>query len=215
MQRRKFLLGAGSLAAGAAAAMGTGAFTHTAARRGASFKIATDENAFLQLTAPNTLENGEYADDSTESVLPGDQLTLTFDENAEVTGTGLNADAQQWFDEVFQIANHGTKSVNVFVDDDELTHSDRIVFYTGDTDGEPVLENPDEGFSLSGYSPSAEGPFSADDDETAVNNDPGSYWVTLGPGDAVAIGVYVDTRDLETVQDLTPTDEEVVIKAEG
>ena len=51
MDRRKFLIGAGSLAAGGAAAMGSGAFTAMTASRGASINVVNDSTGLLQLNA--------------------------------------------------------------------------------------------------------------------------------------------------------------------
>jgi hypothetical protein len=49
MQRRKFLIGMGSLAAGGAAAMGTGAYESLEADRNAKMKVTTDDSAYMQL----------------------------------------------------------------------------------------------------------------------------------------------------------------------
>lgn len=61
MDRRKFMLGLGSLAAGGAAAMGTGAFTSTQADRGLTITTAADNNALLTLRRqPNSDNASEY-----------------------------------------------------------------------------------------------------------------------------------------------------------
>jgi hypothetical protein len=56
MDRRKFLAGLGSLAAGGAAAMGTGAFASQEAVRGSKVKLKSDRNAAIKL-----IPTGDYA----------------------------------------------------------------------------------------------------------------------------------------------------------
>ena len=66
MERRKFMIGIGSLAAGSAAATGTGAFSSMSASRGASVNVVNDANGLIALkdTSPDggavrTKSNGE------------------------------------------------------------------------------------------------------------------------------------------------------------
>ena len=108
MERRKFVVGLGSLAAGGAAAMGTGAFNFANIERGVNVNIADDSNAFLALN-----DTSAYADGS------GNQLSLTFDENAGVGGDGINANSDYSFTGVFSIRNQGSQSVGVWINDDD------------------------------------------------------------------------------------------------
>ncbi|MFB6140278.1 MAG: DUF1102 domain-containing protein [Halosimplex sp.] len=112
----------GSLAAGSAAAMGTGAFNFANVERGVSIDVVDDANAFLALE-----DESDYADGS------GNQLSLTFDNNAGVTGSGVNEDSDYSFTGVFSITNQGSQSVGVWIEDDDS--SDAVEWYGTDTDG--------------------------------------------------------------------------------
>ena len=222
MQRRKFLVGMGSIAAGGAAVMGTGAMSSVAANRSAQFVIAPDSNsAYLKLDAPNTLENGEYAKDSTEH--GGDQLYLAFNDEADVTGDGLNANAEHWFDEVFRITNHGANTLQTYVDDDTLVQmvggkplSERVVFYEGDTSSNLSSGGIDGASPLEGFPTNGEGNFARDDDQSRTvygTGSSGNGWSrSLAPGASVAVGVYVDTRGLHSVQNLNTNGDPIVVK---
>jgi len=202
MERRKFVIGLGSLAAGGAAATGTGALSNFQGSRDASFSIAADNNAFLGLSASNsTLENGEHA-----SVGGNNELSIHFNSNSSVGGSGLNPDGETWFDEVFQVTNQGTQPLDIMVDDDNLAQSENIVFYV---DGSFLPDSGyDEGdlYAIEGYPGSAEGTGREDDDQHASGDGDGTddYWVgyanpKLGAGSSIPVGIYVDTTGENTV----------------
>lgn len=128
MERRKFLIGAGSLAAGSAAAIGTGAFNFANVERGVSVNIADDSNAFLALE-----DTSDYADGS------GNKLSLTFDSNADVSGTGINADSDYSFTGVFSIKNQGSQSVGVWIEDND--NNDATQWYATSSDNTPDFSN--------------------------------------------------------------------------
>jgi len=177
MERRKFVIGLGSLAAGGAAATGTGAFSSVQANRDIDVEVAGDASAYLQLKAPdNNLENGAYANGPNES---GNQLTLTFDSSATSnSGSGINADAISRFDEVFKVINEGTQEVNLHIGDEGLSQEaqDRIVFYTTEQGGRQKLEDgePDTG-----------------------GNGTQKIGVPVGAGQNKTVGVAIDTREVE------------------
>ncbi|MBX0321588.1 hypothetical protein EGH21_00960 [Halomicroarcula sp. F13] len=106
MQRRKFLIGMGSLAAGSAAAIGTGAFESANATRGVSVSLAADANAYLKLTADD-----EYVtNDSGTGTLTVDLGGPTTDEG----GQGFNDNAVTVVNTI-NIQNQGgnQKTVNI------------------------------------------------------------------------------------------------------
>ena len=74
MERRKFLIGAGSLAAGGAAAMGSGAFTTSSAERTVDVNVAADTNGFVEITA---------LDDKYASGTGDGQLELDFNSDSD------------------------------------------------------------------------------------------------------------------------------------
>ena len=108
MQRRKFLVGMGSLAAGSAAAMGTSAFSFVQANRDVTVSVAGDSSALLKLE-PNSGPNGEYAE--TEN----GEVALDFTDTSE-GGSGLNDRTFVNFEDVLTVTNQGTQPVNLSVD---------------------------------------------------------------------------------------------------
>jgi len=100
MQRRKFLIGAGSLAAGSAATLGTGAFSSGSIKRGMKAHVANDTNAYVKLEPGNgakhvSFKNGRLQLDFTNSNGPGNNKDYK-----DGTPTGLNDNAVSCFDSV-------------------------------------------------------------------------------------------------------------------
>ena len=129
MQRRKFMLGMGAVAAGGAAALGTGAFTSVQADRSLSVNVAGDSDAFLRLM-PSDGPNGRYAE------ITNNTLELNFDDEAQgVGGSGLNDQARTIIRNVFEIRNSGTQSVYVWAQN----LPDGVgIFTDNDPDGESL-----------------------------------------------------------------------------
>jgi hypothetical protein len=109
MERRKFVLGVGALAAGGAAAVGSGAFTSVQAERDITVDTANDANAYVGI-APYNGPNGQYA-----SVNNDGTVSLDFTSNDNDSDTGLNAQAKVNIENVLQITNNGTDPVYVTV----------------------------------------------------------------------------------------------------
>jgi len=107
MQRRKFLVGMGSLAAATAGAIGTGAFTSTAANRTVSVSVAGDKGAYLGLVPGG----------SPHAYTQNGQLELDFD-GSQVSGNGLNTNAFTKFNDLFEIRNKSGNTIAVWLDDD-------------------------------------------------------------------------------------------------
>jgi hypothetical protein len=111
MQRRKFVVGLGSLAAGSGAAMGTGAFDAVQADRTIKIDVSGDAGAFLRLEANDTPNGNEYVEDDGTG---GTTLSLDFTETDE-GGTGLNQNARTIIRDLFTIENQGTQKVYIGV----------------------------------------------------------------------------------------------------
>ena len=84
MDRRKFLIGAGSLAAGSAAAMGSGAFSAMSASRDANIDVVTDGNGLIALSP------GAQADGRVYEADDGLKIDFTSDQGA----SGVNIDSR-------------------------------------------------------------------------------------------------------------------------
>jgi hypothetical protein len=131
MRRRKLLAGLGSLAAGGAAVMGTGAFANQEAVRGSKVKLKNDRNAAIKL-----IPTGDYAQIGGTN---GRTLSLKF--------RLQNDDALTEYGEQFKIGNREqpsnpdedyetwiTLSLNE-LSSNEDNNGDRIIaFDTGDGD---------------------------------------------------------------------------------
>lgn len=139
MQRRKFVVGLGSLAAGGSAAMSTGALTQTEIKRGMTGTIADDtDSAYVTLRKSNGANNnGAHADTS------GTEIQLDFTGDGGTGGDGLNANSKNYFDRVFKVVLNDVDSknsagssdiidpsdYNIYISKDVNTRSGRLGFY--------------------------------------------------------------------------------------
>ena len=170
MQRRKFLVGMGSLTAGGAAAIGTGAFASVEATRTVNVNVAGDESAYLGLE-----DTSPYAD------LSGKQLVLNFDDNGS-GGEGINADSVTTFDGVFQMVNNGPNELDITIDKSGLANPDRWHFVPKEVYEEYSGNYPEDSFypswdNFEGYD--------------TTNASGGG----LGSGNSTLVGVAIDARD--------------------
>ena len=108
MQRRKFIASIGSVAAGAAAVTGTGAFTSVNADRNVAVSVADDSDALLRFTQSDG-DNGQYTEVSSGEV--SIDLDITGTSNG---GAGVNRSATTKIFDIFNIENQGTQSAIVF-----------------------------------------------------------------------------------------------------
>jgi hypothetical protein len=116
MQRRKFIAGVGSLAAGAAAVTGTGAFTTASAERKVTVNVVGDQGAYLGLN-------------------PTDERASTNSEGAlEIDLSALNPNAQIGFIDLFEITNQSDNDLVVSVGKDKNT------VYASGVSGKDLLE---------------------------------------------------------------------------
>lgn len=129
MERRKFTMGLGTLAAGAAATMGTGAFSFAQTDRGIDLDVVADNQAYLQFYAGN--ENPQYADTSS------DQIKFEFDGDDNTSGQGINPESVYLFDDVARVANQASQEVALSVPDTANNGfwSTNFVVYVGDGTG--------------------------------------------------------------------------------
>jgi hypothetical protein len=106
------MIGIGSLAAGGAAATGTGAFTSVEANRNMTVDVVSDQSAFLALSG-EFARNSEYlGNDGSDG-----ELTVKISgDNDDLVGEGLNADANTTIHEVFSVANNSPNTIVVNTD---------------------------------------------------------------------------------------------------
>jgi hypothetical protein len=154
MERRKFLIGAGSAAIGSSALIGSGAFSAVTAERSVTVTAAADNNAYLGLEG-----DGEYATGGSSG-----ELSLSFQTNSQ-GGDGLNVGDTE-FTDVFTITNQGTRNVFVTVDSRTVTNNAdaTLTHYTGHDD-------PNSGMGGDTQSPPGGGSF---DNQQGVILEPGA-----------------------------------------
>ena len=115
MERRKFLLGAGSAAVGASAVIGSGAFTSVQATRSVAVATADDSDAYLAFQQDGAT-NSAYVGTSDGSVF------IDLDENS-VDGKGVNPNSTTQINDLFSVQNQGTQPAVVYVDPDSISDS--------------------------------------------------------------------------------------------
>ena len=107
MQRRKFVVGMGSLAAGASAVMGTGALSESTMERGVGGQFAGDQNAYVKAIPCDNSGNGNYLSYNGSNQMYLDFGNITGEVNngsaSEYRGNGINKDSVNYFDGIFRI----------------------------------------------------------------------------------------------------------------
>jgi len=184
MERRKFMIGVGSLAAGGAAAIGTGAVSQfNSGDRHINVETVGDAQAYIALQRPDDglsddgdTRNGnfvEFNDDKLGLDFTSDNPTSARSgdpqEGNSLGGTGVNPDSTYYFDGTFEIRNlsnnsgSGVGEVEVWINE----NINGITFYTGSSVGSrtPLNSNNRE---------------------------------QLSPGQAVKVGVKIVQEDLDS-----------------
>lgn len=124
VKRRKFLIGAGALFSGSAAAMGTGAFTTmTSGERATEVKVASDSTAYVELHA-----DSKYAEETEDG-----KLRLFFNDSQGIFEGGVNPDSTYNFEDVFTVAADHTSGDTYFYI--EMKNFEADVEFTAGADG--------------------------------------------------------------------------------
>ena len=194
MDRRKFLVGAGSAAIGGSALLATGAFSRVASQRDVTIQVADDENAYLRLAKchinDRPTRNSSYVTDDGKGHMKLEMSSTHPDslENDGDLGTGVNSDSTTVFDNVFEICNQGKKQTCVWIEYTPLMNGEgdpAVEFYWSDHDevspANPINED---------YSPAD----SEDEFPTGEH---------LPVGDCFCIGVRTNTTSLPAYHDET------------
>jgi len=183
----------GSLAAGSAAAMGTGAFTSVDARRTAKVNVAGDSAALLALDADSGA-NSEYATETNSG-----QVRINLDDTYK-RADGVNADAETRILNAFEVKNQGTQPVAVHVPPESVS-PESVGAVNGDYDGfyiDPQFTNRPNGdysdgaisgtvvYYLSGGEPDLSSAATRAYEGGATN-------YVLGVGESMNVGLFLDT----------------------
>ena len=115
MNRRKVLMGLGSLATLAGGAIGTGAFSQVSAPRDAQITVASDSEAYLSIDATDSSSDlvGQQEDNGT---IAFDFSGGSVNTSSNPTGTGLNPQSVTTIPSAFEVYNHGTETIQVKAD---------------------------------------------------------------------------------------------------
>jgi hypothetical protein len=105
MQRRKFMVGLGSLAAGGAAAIGTGAFSQSQTGREVKVSVVDDSSGFVAFNSTSPYSGTD-----------GGELEIYFNKEAAAIGSGVPEKTTMLFEEVFAVENQGTQRVQLGLD---------------------------------------------------------------------------------------------------
>ena len=144
MERRKFLIGTGALAAGGAAALGSGAFSRVESDRAVTIQVANDANAYLGFKELDTPNSDNYFSYDAQG-----HAELNIAAQAEGGGEGINSNSRTWFDGLFELCNQGKEDITrIELDGSGLTVNDAndaldVWFYTSyDSNLPPSNQNP-------------------------------------------------------------------------
>lgn len=185
MERRKFLIGMGSLAAGSAAAMGTSAFTSTSANRHLSVTVANDAAAYMGLSAVDGSPNAQYVSGDGSN---GELAIEVADTDAG--GSGVNVNSHTRIDDLFEVTNQGTQPVYVFL---RLTgNGSKTNAYFYDSANPTKALSPDYG---------KPGAFADQGDADSLGPDPDDVErsaAKLEPGESIAVGLDIEALDTGT-----------------
>ena len=169
MDRRNFLIGAGGIAIGGSALLGSGAFSRVESHRQVSVQVANDADAYLGL-APGSSESGQnyVAEDEHGHV----EIVVADSGN---DGFGVNSNSITFFDNLLEICNQGKEDASVWFEptplvggEDDGTLLGAAAFYTGEAQGS-----------------------SGTTELTAVHTTDGALLVPVG--ECVEVGLAVDT----------------------
>jgi hypothetical protein len=211
MQRRKFLIGAGSLAAAGAAGLGTGAFTSVSAERTVTVNVADDDDALLRLTQDGTGPNSQYAN------ISNGQVGIDLD-NSDTTngGSGVNKNAKTFIRDIFRIQNQGTQPAFVYVDPDSVTPEGAKTFLPAsdiyidpqatnrpNDDIEPDQNFADQGISMTGIYGVHDPTAGFEDRDPSSSTDLKGEDLTLGVGEWMSFGLTVKTTEDANFTDLS------------
>lgn len=179
MERRKFVIGMGSLAAGGAAALGTGAFGSADAERNARVQVVGDSSAYLQMTeGPHTTDVVRQVSD--------DELSFDLGADSGHGGSGMNQNGGIEWTDVVTVKNAGAQTVWFGVDLEEvknLTGIEDANMYAHHDPGSPEYDGQF-------FDPNGDYPASV---STPAGNQ--NTLIDIAPGNEVRLSLHIETND--------------------
>jgi hypothetical protein len=132
MKRRNILVTIGSIAAGGATFVGTGAVSSMEAERNVTARVVGDKSAYVAIK--------EGADHGFAAENTDGEFRVGFNNDPD-GGDGLNPDSVNTFDDVFRIRNTGPEDLRVSIEDS----NDRLGFYFGEEPNDGVFGDDSTG----------------------------------------------------------------------
>jgi len=208
MERRKFLIGTGALAAGGAAALGSGAFSRVESQRQVSIEVANDANAYLGMKLLDTPNSNNFVDYDENGHLYIDIGDFGADGDYDRrTGVGVNSDSFTWFDGMFALCNQGKADATISYELPENVPENSYQDQTeDDPNPRPNNREPTEVPTVAFY-------FKRDDG-TRVILEPGRE-TPLGLGECEEVGVRTVTKGIDASGGTTLIDGDVVVTADA
>lgn len=196
MKRRNFLIGAGGIAIGGSALLGSGAFSRVESQRHVAIQVATDEDAYLGFKLLDTPNSNNYVEYDEKGHI---EIDISESENG---GYGVNSDSFTWFDGMFEICNQGKADADVYYTLPDVNEYGHPSF--GDD-----WEAPDED-----YDEQAVGFYWIDDDGERHFVDEGDP-KHLELGECVEMGVRTVTKSIDATEEEPLIEGEVVVTADA
>ena len=209
MERRNFLIGMGSTAAGASALIGSGAFSRVESQRNVTIQVARDDEAYLGMRTLETPNSNNYVDYDENGHLFVDIGDFDPDgTNYEYqTGSGVNSDSFTYFDGLFELCNQGKANATISYELPETSpHSD-----VGDDWMAPDEDYDDEQVVAFYYIDDDHD--DADDGGRVIVNEGDE--VDLDLGECEEIGIRTVTKGIDAEEDAPLIDGDVVVTADA
>ena len=107
MNRRSFLVGAGGIAIGGSALLGSGAFSRVESHRQVSVQVANDADAYLGLLPGDSPNGDNYVEEDEHG-----HIEVDIGENTN-GGEGVNSNSLTFFDNLVEVCNQGKEDIAV------------------------------------------------------------------------------------------------------
>ena len=190
MERRKFIIGAGALATGSSAAVGTGAFsTMTSGNRDANVDIVADSDAVITIESGMDSEivsensDGElevdFSSDNADGINPGSSYQLGYPLSNDAYSRWETGNPENGDESAFTVTNHDSRSQDITIEYDASNGN------TGNTGEQIKVRTTYEGSSK-------------EDDFAGTDDTPASVTVdNVGSGETVYVALLFRAGDTD------------------
>lgn len=209
MERRNFLIGLGSTAAGASALVGSGAFSRVESQRSVTIQIAEDANAYLGMEPLDTPNSNNYVSTDGNGHLQidiGEHDDFDGTEGGAQPGEGVNSDSFTFFDGMFQLCNQGKAEATIsYALPEEPSHPSLNGTWTAPQDGYPQ--------QVVAFYYIADAEDDAEEGTRVIVNE--DQDVPLPLGECVEIGIRTVTKGVDATEDAPLIDGDITITADA